>query len=172
MKKRLQKFKTLYSDSQFRIIRQFLHNYNCEYYGFLSLHKRSKLEKLRPSKSLRQSSIADKLVVTIPKDLPLSSSEMSILKRGLSFVSTPHTVDEFEMRSDYEKFARSMRLFAHFHENTINEQSQPCRDITSDTFNNPFERQTLKTSSWTPKKVSIHHLMCSFPNAELISTTF
>ena len=94
MKKRLAELKTLCSDSQFRIIRQFLHNCNSEYYNFLSLHKRSKLEKLRPSKPLRQSPMDDKLVVTIPKDLPLSSSEMSILKLGLSFIPTPHTVDE------------------------------------------------------------------------------
>ena len=46
MKKRLAELKTLRSDSQFHIIRQFLHNSNSEYYNCLSLHKRSKLEKL------------------------------------------------------------------------------------------------------------------------------
>ena len=40
-------------------------------------------------------------------------------------------VDEFEIRCNFEKFARRMRLFAHFHENPINEQSQPCKDIAS-----------------------------------------
>ena len=67
----------------------------------------------------------DKLVATIPRDLPLSSSDMSILKQGLSFIPTPHVVDEFEILCDFEKFARRMRLFAHFHENPIKEQSQP-----------------------------------------------
>ena len=92
----------------------------------------------------------DKLVVTIPIDLLLSTSEMSIPKQGLSFIPSPHTVDEFEFRCDFEKFARRMCLFAYFHENPINEQSQLCKDITTYTFNDPFERLILKTSSWTP----------------------
>ena len=150
MKKRLGELRTLCSDSQFRIIRQFLHNCHCEYYDFLSLHKRSKLEKLRPSKPLRPSPMDDKLVVTIPKDLPLSSSEMSILKQGLSFIPTPHNVDEYEIRCDFEKFARRMRLFAHFDDNPIKDQSKPCKDNTTYTFNDPFEFLKPKTSSWTP----------------------
>ena len=88
----------------------------------------------------------DKLVVTIPKDLPLSSSEMSILKQGLSFTPTPHTVDEFYIRCDFEKLARRMRLFAHVDENHNKEQSQPCNDITTCTLNDPFERLKPKTS--------------------------
>ena len=92
----------------------------------------------------------DKLVVTIPKDLPLSSSEVSILKQGLSFIPTPHNVDEFEIRCDFEKFACRMRLFAHFDDNPIKDQSQPCKDNTTYTFNDPFERLRPKTSSWTP----------------------
>ena len=92
----------------------------------------------------------DKLVVTIFKDLPLSASEMSILKQGLSFIPTPHNVDEFEIRCDFEKFARRMRLFAHFDDNPIKDQSQPCKDNTTYTFNDPFERLIPKTSSWTP----------------------
>ena len=59
---------------------------------------------LRPSKPLRPSPMDDKLVVTTPKDLPLSSSEMSIMKQGLSFIPTPHNVDEFEICCDFEKF--------------------------------------------------------------------
>ena len=43
-----------------------------------------------------------------------------------------------------------MRLFAHFDENPVKEQSQPCNDITIYTFNDPFERLIPKTSSWTP----------------------
>ena len=43
-----------------------------------------------------------------------------------------------------------MRLFAHFHENPINEQSQPCKDITTYTFNDPFECLRPKMSLWTP----------------------
>ena len=150
MKKRLAVLKTLCSNIQFRIIRQFLHNCNSEYYNFIYLHKRSKLEKLRPSKPLRQSSMDDKLVVTIPKDLPLSSNEMSILKQGLSFIPTAHTVDEFEIRCDFEKFSRCMRLFTHFDENPIKAQSQPCKDITTYIFNDPFGCLRPKTSSWTP----------------------
>ena len=150
MKKRLAVLKSLCSYSQFRIIRQFLHNCYSEYYDFIYLHKRKKLEKLRQTKPLRQSPMDDKLVVSIPMNLPLSSSEMSILKQGLSFIYTAHTVDEFEIRCDFDKFARCMRLLAHFDENPVKEQSQPFKDITTYTFNDPFERLKPKTSSWTP----------------------
>ena len=77
---------------------------------------------------------------------------MSILKQGLSFIPTPHTVDRSEIRCDLDKFARRMRLFPHFHENPINEQSQPCKEITTYTFSDPFERLRPKTSSWTPQE--------------------
>ena len=92
----------------------------------------------------------DKLVVTITKDLPLSTSEMSFLKLGISFIPTPHTVHEFEIRCDFDEFARRMHLFAHFHENPINELSRSHADIKTCTFNDPFERLRPKTLSWIP----------------------
>ena len=106
----------------------------------ICLHERSKFEKLCPSMPHRQSPMDDKPVVTISMDHPLSSSEMSILKQGHSIIHTPQTVDEFEIRCDFEKFTRRLRLSAHFHEISINEQSQPHKDITANTFNDPFER--------------------------------
>ena len=80
----------------------------------------------------------DKLVVTIPMDLPLSSTEMSVLKQGISFIPTPHAVDEFEICRDFDKFVRRICLSAHFHECPISEKSQPCKDIATYTFNDPL----------------------------------
>ena len=81
MKKRQAELITSCSCSHFRIIRQFLHFCNSECYHFRSVHKRTILEILRPSEPLRQSPMDHKLFVTIPMDLPLSASEMFILKQ-------------------------------------------------------------------------------------------
>ena len=43
-----------------------------------------------------------------------------------------------------------MNLFAHLHVSHIDEPSQPCKDITTYTFNDPIERLMPKMSSWTP----------------------
>ena len=172
MTKRQVEHKTLCSDTQFRIIRQLIHNCNSEYYYFISLHKRSKLEKTSTIKPFRQCPMDDKLVVTIHKDLPLSSSEMSILKQGLSFIPTPHTVDEFEIRCDIEKFARLMRLFAHLMKTLSTSNRNYVKPLQPTLSTIRLMSKYLRRQRGPLLKVSIHHLMCSFPNAEFISTTF
>ena len=164
MKRRQAELITSCSCSQFRIIRQFLHFCNSECHHFRSVHKRSILQILRPSKHLRQSPMDHKLVVTIPMDLPLSAREMSILKQLHSIIPTPHTVDEFEMRCDFEKNASRMHLFAHFHENPFNEQSHPCKDIATYTSYDPFERLIPKTTSRTPPEGHHPSLDIQIPN--------
>ena len=54
------------------------------------------------------------------------------------------------MRCDFEKNARRMHLFAHFHENPFSEQSHPCKDIATYTSYDPFERLKPKTSPRNP----------------------
>ena len=84
----------------------------------------------------------EKLVVTIPKDFQLSTSEMSIHKRGPSFIHTSHSVDKFEISCDLKKFARRMRLLPismkTLSTNNLKPvetlQSQPCKDITISTL--------------------------------------
>ena len=46
---------------------------------------------------------------------------------------------KLKRQSDFYKFSRRMRLFAYFHKNSIDEQHQPCKYITSNTFSHPFE---------------------------------
>ena len=83
---------------------------------------------------VRQYSMDDKLVVTIPKDIALSTIETTILYRGLSLISSTHTVDEFDISCDLENIARRMCIFALLHVNPINEQSQPINDAASYNF--------------------------------------
>jgi len=45
----------------------------------------------------------------------LDEHETSILSRGLKFCPTPTSVDDLELRTDLDKFARRLRLKVHFH---------------------------------------------------------
>ena len=60
----------------------------------------------------------DKLVVTIPEDLPLDEHERSLLAiaEGVNFIPTTSVTDEFQVKEDNEKFFRRVRLKVHFHE--------------------------------------------------------
>ena len=97
---------------------------------------------------------------------------MSILKQGNSIIPTPHTVDEFYIRCDFEKSARRLRLSAHFHENPIKEQSQPCNALQPTQSTIRLNVNDLRRHRRPLRKVSIHDFICSYPNAELTSTTF
>ena len=57
----------------------------------------------------------DKLVVTIPEDLPLNEHERSLLAKSVNFIPTKSVTDEFQVKEDNEKFFRRSRLKAHFH---------------------------------------------------------
>ena len=41
-----------------------------------------------------------KLVVTIPRDMPLTDAEKSVLSKGLSFVPVKKCIDEYEAKAD------------------------------------------------------------------------
>ena len=55
----------------------------------------------------------DKLVVTIPEDLPLNEHERSLLAKSVNFIRTKSVTDEFQVKEDNEKFFRRSRLKAH-----------------------------------------------------------
>lgn len=64
----------------------------------------------------------DKLVVTIPEDLPLNEHERSLLAKGVNFIPTTSITDEFQVKEDNDKFFRRLCLKAHFHETSEDTQ--------------------------------------------------
>ena len=54
------------------------------------------------------------MVVGIPEDLPLDEDERSPLAKGINFIPTTPTTDEFTSKEDTEKFFRRLRFKAHF----------------------------------------------------------
>ncbi|KAJ8022711.1 hypothetical protein HOLleu_37688 [Holothuria leucospilota] len=83
-----------------------------------------------------------KLVVTIPPDLELSSSERSVLAKGLNFVPLNPLPDEFSIRRDVSSFCRKLRLRHHF-----GITDQPDNTSPEDFLNTLGSTR----SSWTPK---------------------
>ena len=55
-----------------------------------------------------------RLVKTIPDDLPLTTAERSLLSKNLKFVPLRSTVKEFQVKHDAEEFFKHLRLKAHF----------------------------------------------------------
>ena len=56
-------------------------------------------------------------VVTIPKNLPLTDSEKSVLSKGLNFVPITKRTNELSInKQDVEKFLRCVQLKAFLHE--------------------------------------------------------
>ena len=74
-----------------------------------------------------------KLVVTIPSDLPLDSSECSLLGKGLGFVPT-NIPEKFQSLQDLSKFNRKNRLHACF-----NNLDQTIDDILQTGFSGEDE---------------------------------
>ena len=80
-------------------------------------------------------------VVTIPHDLSLSEAETSALSKGLTFVPVNNRTDEYQVKSDSERYFRRLRLKAHFHDR---------EDADEEADNDPFAKFDNKTSLWTP----------------------
>ncbi|KAK3736563.1 hypothetical protein QZH41_003138 [Actinostola sp. cb2023] len=80
----------------------------------------------------------NKIIVTIPEDLTLTETERTVLKKGLTFVPTKNTTNEYQVKADCEKFYRRLRLKAHFH----GQDNEPTDD--------PFAKFNNKISTWTP----------------------
>ena len=111
-------------------ITQLIHRLNRQLYERLRRMKNDKINNLCATQSIPTTSepeIAvsgpariptnmDKLVVTIPGDVPLDEHERSLLAKGVNFIPTTSATDEFQVKEDNEKFFRRLRLKAHFHE--------------------------------------------------------
>ena len=55
-------------------------------------------------------------MVAILENLPLSTSEKSVLSKGLNFVPISKKLDEFSVKQDVEKFLHHIQLKAFFHD--------------------------------------------------------
>ena len=66
-------------------------------------------------------------------NVPLSSTEIQLLSRGLSFCPKPFNIDQFQLKEDVKHFFRRLRLREFFYD-------------PDDTTINPFKRK----SKWTP----------------------
>ena len=118
---------------------------DCRILKFLrtAFHKNQKLFKLTERDPNSNSKPLEQRynVVTIPKDLPLSEPEKSILGKGLNFVPLTKKTDEFTVKEDTEKFLRRVKLKAHFHDKE-KPSDEPQRD--------EFESLKPRKSNWTP----------------------
>ena len=71
-----------------------------------------------------------RLVKTIPDDLPLTTAERSLLSKNLKFVPLRSTVNEFQVKHDAEEFFKRLRLKAHF-QNRMVKPASASNDNTS-----------------------------------------
>ena len=123
-------------------IRKHIHLLNGRLYESLCTTKHNKFTSLvgiNHNPRVEHSSVVSHSVVTIPEDLPLSDSEISVLNKGLNFVPVGKKSDEFQVRKDAESFFRRARLKAHFFDSS---NSTSDRDV--------FERLNPSKSNWVP----------------------
>ena len=93
--------------NEFSEISQYIHQCNKELHIIFEDIKSKKLSRLLPQKN---SSSENKLVVTIPSDLPLDNFEPSVLGKGLGVVPTNRKPEKFQCPEDLSKFYRKIRL--------------------------------------------------------------
>lgn len=105
-----------------------IHRLNRRLHDQISATKKEKFSRLattQPARCTRNtqtmntvlqdnSESTDRLVVGIPEDLPLDEDERSLLAKGINFIPTTPTTDEFTSKEDPEKFFRRLRPKAHF----------------------------------------------------------
>ena len=96
---------------EFSEIFQYIHQCNEELHVIFEEIKSKKLKRLLPPV---EEISENKLVVTIPSDLPLDSSECSLLGKGLGCVPTNRKPEKFQSLQDLSKFYRKIRLHAFF----------------------------------------------------------
>ena len=123
-------------------IRKHIHLLNGRLFESLCTTKHNKFTSLvgiNHNPRVEHSSVVSHSVVTIPEDLPLSDSEISVLSKGLNFVPVGKKSDEFQVRKDAESFFRRTRLKAHFFDSS---NSTSDRDV--------FERLNPSKSNWVP----------------------
>ena len=108
--------------------------------------KTNKLARLQPTKqhqvTVPPSSDTDKLVVTIPNDLPLPDEQKQLLSRGLNFIPLKPKVNFMSTLFHCHRFFRRLRLAAHFANVVPPLVSSDLSDVAT-----LFPREQ---STWTP----------------------
>ena len=164
---------------EYNAIRLMIHNLNSEYYESLRSHKLKKFSSLLARKhpdvhnNSHTNSASKKIVVTIPDDIALSEDERAVLSKGLSFVPCRDRPDDFDVRRDFEAFARRLRLKAHFEsDDDRSSQDEPAVHTNEDTSNSQtdtsilsdisppiaFDKLQPRRSTWTPPEGQFHSL--------------
>ncbi len=76
----------------------------------------------------------DNSVVNLSKH-PLTEAQRSILSKGLTFCPTPGEPDMGELRGDFDKFHRRLKLYTHFNRDPVSEirpkRVNSCTDISA-----------------------------------------
>jgi hypothetical protein len=137
-----------------------VHSLNQAYYLDLKQTKDRLFNALIAKKPTQTSPRHNKKVITIPEDLQLTSSEESVLAKGLKFVPTKPKVNDFELKRDLEAFYRRIKLHAHF--NNANRTIQDSDIDTSDEVSS-FKKFAPK-STWSPMvdpQSSVHKFITS-----------
>ncbi|ELU06835.1 hypothetical protein CAPTEDRAFT_214536 [Capitella teleta] len=104
--------------------------------------KNKKLNKLTPHQKRSHNTKDHLSVVTIQEDLTLSSSEHTILSRGLEFIPSRSQVDKFTLNNDLERFYRRVKLHSHFNNPNKTISTLDEADTTFKKFQPP--------STWCP----------------------
>ena len=98
-------------------IRSKIQEVNSKLFNHLHQIKAQKLQQLIGPQITSYSSIKNlNTVVTIIENFPLSSSEKSVLSKGLHFFPISKKLDEFSLKQDVEIFLRRVQLKAFFHD--------------------------------------------------------
>ena len=132
----------------------YIRSLNNDLFQYLSTVKHEKMQRITPvcpenqSDSIKDSPSEvdlDEIVRCIPESVVLSTSEKSLLSKGLNFVPTTPSADSFQNETDIQSFFRRLLLKAFFHGK--DEESPNPSDDTSSLFSK-FKKSK---SNFTPK---------------------
>ncbi|XP_071141774.1 uncharacterized protein [Mytilus edulis] len=120
----------------------------------LNLLKESKSKQPRKRRFKKQKhTVQDKLVVNL-SSIELTTSEEKLLSKGLNFCPAPATVNNLQLETDVEAFARRLRLKEHFNrqqKKNLKEAGMNESDYESDEGDICIPK-FKKKSKWNPPK--------------------
>ncbi|XP_063415986.1 uncharacterized protein LOC134697633 [Mytilus trossulus] len=120
----------------------------------LNLLKESKSKQPRKRRFKKQKhAVQDKLVVNL-SSIELTTSEEKLLSKGLNFCPAPATVNNLQLETDVEAFARRLRLKEHFNRQQkifLKEAGMNESDYESDEGDICIPK-FKKKSTWNPPK--------------------
>ncbi|CAG2243420.1 unnamed protein product [Mytilus edulis] len=106
-----------------------------------------------PKTKLFKTKVQDKLVVNL-SSIELTTSEEKLLSKGLNFCPAPATVNNLQLETDVEAFARRLRLKEHFNrqqKKNLKEAGMNESDYESDEGDICIPK-FKKKSKWNPPK--------------------